>query len=123
MRTTLILLALAVALPCAAAEPSKVDEAFGNTIISTYPDGRMAELWLAADGSYTAQGRRHDPSRGHWRVTDGKMCLKQSHPLAFGITYCVPLPAGGLHESWTGKAYTGEAITIHLAQGHVVPGR
>ncbi len=123
MRATLILLALAVAPPCAAAEPSKVDEAFGNTIISTYPDGRMAELWLVADGSYTAQGRRHDPSRGHWRVTDGKMCLKQSHPYAFGVTYCVPLPSGGLRESWTGKAYTGEAITIHLAQGHVVPGR
>ena len=26
--------------------------AFGSTIVSTYPDGRQAELWLKRDGTY-----------------------------------------------------------------------
>ena len=118
MRPTLVVLSLTLGLPCAA-RASPVDRAFGNTIVSTYPDGRTAELWLAADGNYTAQGRRHDPSRGRWAVRAGKMCLKQSHPYAFGITYCVPLPQGSLSAGWTGKAYTGEPIKISLAPGHV----
>ena len=25
---------------------SRLDKAFGSTIVSTYPDGRQAELWL-----------------------------------------------------------------------------
>jgi hypothetical protein len=32
-----------------------VDEAFGDTIVSTYPDGRTAELRLAQDGGHVGQ--------------------------------------------------------------------
>ncbi len=99
------------------ASADRVQEAFGNTIQSTYPDGRTAELWLAQDGSYTAEGRRHDPSSGHWTVKADKLCLKQSRPIAAPFSYCVPLPASGLSASWTGKAYTGEAIQIALVRG------
>lgn len=96
-----------------------VSEAFGNTIRSTYPDGRTAELWLSADGSYTAEGRRHDPSSGRWKVKGQKLCLKQSRPIAAPFSYCVPVPATGMSAAWTGKAYTGEAIEIQLIKGQI----
>ena len=108
----------AAAQDAAPANADRVQEAFGNTIRSTYPDGRTAELWLAQDGSYTAQGRRHDPSSGHWTMKADKLCLKQSRPIPAPFSYCVDLPAS-LSASWTGKAYTGEPIQIALVRGRV----
>ena len=123
MRITLTAMALAAAVPCLAAEASALHETFGNTIVSTYPDGRKAELWLHPDGSYDAEGRTHDRSSGHWKIKGEKLCLKQSHPLAFPFTYCTPLMQGAIGTSWTGKAVTGEALHIQLMRGVVDPAR
>ena len=103
--------------PCLAAAGYSVAPAFGNTIVSTYPDGRTAELWLNAQGSYSGEGRRHDRSSGHWRVNGAKLCLKQSRPIPVPFSYCTPLPMS-YQRGWSGKAPTGEAITIRLVQGH-----
>ncbi|MGH8276755.1 MAG: hypothetical protein ACRETH_08665 [Steroidobacteraceae bacterium] len=123
MTRTTTLLALAVAtLACMAADSSPVEEAFGNTIVSTYPDGRSAELWLSPDGSYAGQGRRHDPSSGHWKVTGAKLCLKQARPIPVPFSWCTPLPGNGLSAAWAGKAPTGETIRIALVRGHILGG-
>ena len=53
---------MAAAAATGAGDMAKVKIAFGNTIVSTYPDGRQAQLWLHPDGSYTAEGRRLDRS-------------------------------------------------------------
>ncbi len=121
MRIALTALALAAAVPCLAAEASALDEAFGNTIVSTYPDGRKGELWLHPDGSYSAEGRHHDPSSGHWKIKGEKLCLKQSRPLAFPFSFCTPLMHGGIGTSWTTKAVTGEQIHVQLVKGVVDP--
>jgi hypothetical protein len=113
------LIAIAI-LAVAAGGPgdrSRVSVAFGNTIVSTYPDGRQAQLWLHADGSYTAEGRRGDRSAGHWKLKGDKVCLKQSKPHSFPFSYCAAAPPGGVGVSWSGKAVTGEAIRIRLAKG------
>ena len=123
MRITLTALALAAAAPCLAAEASALHETFGNTIVSTYPDGRKAELWLHPDGSYDAEGRKHDRSQGHWKINGEKLCLKQSHPMSFPFTYCTALTKGAVGTSWTGKAVTGEAIQIQLVRGIVDPAK
>jgi hypothetical protein len=123
MRITLTALALAAAVPCLAAEASALHETFGNTIVSTYPDGRKAELWLHPDGSYDAEGRKHDRSQGHWKIKSEKLCLKQSHPFSFPFTYCTPMMQGAIGTSWTAKAVTGEAIHVQLVRGMVDPGK
>ena len=112
--TTLSLLAASPAF----AVPSPVKAAFGNTLVSTYPDGRTAELWLQPDGAYSAQGRRADPSGGHWKVKGGKLCLRQSRPLPAPFDFCTPIPAAGLDRAWSAKAVTGEAIQVRLVKGH-----
>jgi hypothetical protein len=113
---TAALLAAGIALSAAAA-PAAVDEAFGNTILSTYPDGRTGELWLHPDGSYSAEGRRGDPSSGHWSTKGEKLCLKQSKPIPSFIAFCTALPKDGLSAGWTTKAVTGETIKVKLVHG------
>jgi hypothetical protein len=100
-----------------AARPDGLKAAFHNTIVSTYPDGRQARLWLNEDGSYTAEGRRHDPSRGHWTLKGDTLCLSQSHPFVFGMGYCTQIRRGGVGTSWTSKAVTGEPIRITVVSG------
>ena len=125
MRSRLAGLGLAATLaasPCAAQDRSVVQAAFGNTIVSTYPDGRTGELWLHPDGSYAAEGRRHDRSDGHWKVKGDNLCLRQSHPLPVPFSFCTPVARGAVGgASWTGKAVTGEAISIRLVRGRFDP--
>jgi hypothetical protein len=109
---------VALATPCLADDPAALlSQAFGNTIVSTYPDGRTAKLWLQPDGSYFGEGRDHDRSRGHWQVQDDKLCFKQAHPFAFGYVYCTRLAQFSSGSSWTGRAVTGETIQIKLVRG------
>ncbi len=118
-RTSLCIVAAAGLMATAAhAAPPTVQEAFGNTIVSTYPDGRKGELWLAPGGTYTAEGRRGDMSSGHWTTKGAKLCLKQAKPIGVPFSFCTPIPSNGLGGSWSAKAVTGEAITVKLVKGH-----
>ncbi|CAN5201281.1 hypothetical protein BH11PSE2_BH11PSE2_22060 [soil metagenome] len=101
----------------AAASTSPVAGAFGNTIISTYPDGRTGRLWLHADGSYSAKGRRGDLSSGRWTIKGPKICLKQAQPVSVPFSFCTPYGGSSVGSSWKGKAVTGEPTTIRLVQG------
>ena len=97
--------------------PPSVEKTFGNTIVSTYPDGRTAELWLQADGAYTGKGRRGERSSGRWRVTGERLCLKQSRPISAPFSFCTVIPDGGVGADWSTKAVTGELIRVNLVKG------
>ncbi len=112
-----VIAALGLAGAARAETDAGLDKAFGSTIVSTYPDGRQAELWLHRDGGYTAAGRRQDRSSGRWRVKDGKLCLSQQKPWAPPISYCTPLPDGGMDKAWSAKSVTGDPITVKLVKG------
>lgn len=96
---------------------AELEKAFGNTIVSTYPDGRTAQLWLKADGTYTGRGRHGDPSSGRWKVNGRKLCLRQSTPVPAPFHFCSPIPTDGMGRSWTAKAVTGEQISVSLVRG------
>jgi hypothetical protein len=110
-----------------AAHDSRLEMAFGSTIVSTYPDGRQAELWLKRDGSYDMEGRRHDRSSGTWQIKDDdkhgkKLCFKQHHPFPVPFSYCTPAPEA-IDKPWTAKAVTGEPISVRLVHGIVDPAK
>ena len=115
--TAFALFSLALAAPAAAQDTSVLEPAFKNTIVSTYPDGRTAKLWLNRDGSYRAQGRRGKPSSGRWTLKGQRICLKQTRPIAGPFSYCTEVRRGGVGTSWPGKAVTGERIQIKVAGG------
>ena len=107
----------ALAAPDRKAEPATeaVKRAFGNTIVTTYPDGQHGYLWLKADGSFTTMGRHKTQSTGVWRVKGSQVCLKRQHPPA-PFSYCTPAPQG---DSWPAKAVTGEKLQAKLVKGIV----
>lgn len=117
MLTRCLSLALVLAASGAKAAALSPAAAFGNTIVSTYPDGRVAELWLKEDGGYSAKGRRGDGSSGHWRVKGARLCLKQSRPLPMFFSFCTAIPDAA--KTWTAKAVTGETISVRLVKGIV----
>jgi hypothetical protein len=92
----------------------RLEPAFAGVIVSTYPDGRTARLWLNRDGTYTAEGRRRKPSSGVWAVEDERICLRQRRPFPGPFSYCQPIPSG---PAWRGKAPTGEPIDLRLTPG------
>ena len=119
MKTTILALGLAFAVAVTSAEAAPgLDRAFGNTVVSTYPDGRTGLLWLKRDGTYTAKGRRRTSSSGTWSLKGGKMCLKQIKPMRAPFNYCTPLPSD---TAWTAKAVTGEPIKVRIVPGTAVP--
>jgi hypothetical protein len=103
-----LVLLTAAAAPTQA--PPALQKAFTGTIVSTYPDGRQARLWMNRSGDYTSMGRRHDRHHGRWSVKGDKVCF---HRGIFG--YCTAIP--------TNTAFTTHAVTGETIQVRLVPGR
>lgn len=116
-RTTIAALAAFSLLTGPAAAQAALEPAFRNTIVSTYPDGRTAKLWLERDGSYRGEGRRGKPSSGRWTLKGEQICLKQRKPFAAPFSYCTPIRSGGVGTSWRAKAVTGEPIRVTVVAG------
>lgn len=94
-----------------------LEPAFSNTIVSTYPDGRQARLWLDPGGGYHALGRRGEPTRGTWRIKGEKLCLRQSQPFSVPFSYCTPVTGGEVGDVWIRRAVTGELLHVRLERG------
>ena len=117
MRRLLSLVVVLAMLPVAGHAAADVTAAFGNTIVSTYPDKRTALLWLEPDGDYTGSARRKTPMSGRWEVKGEKICLKQKEPFPSPITYCLDLSSGSPEKGWSAKAVTGEPIRVTIVKG------
>ena len=97
-----------------AAEASSLKPAFGAAIVSTHPDGRTAKLWLKADGTYSAEGRKGQKSGGVWAVKKGKLCLSQKRPYPGPFSFCKGIPPVKAGAVWSDKAFNGEPVTNRL---------
>ena len=100
----------ALVLLTAADAPPALEKAFTGTIVSTYPDGRTAELWMNPSGTYTSMGRRHDRHSGQWTLKGDKVCFRRGL-----LGYCTLFPTG--QASFTTRAITAETIQVRLVPG------
>jgi hypothetical protein len=114
-----ILLAAPFGAQAAGAAPahSGVAAAFGNTVITTDPDGRTRKVWLKADGTWTGRSRRGLDLAGAWKEKDGKVCMSQSKPRLLG-SLCQPFPTDPKVGIDT-KDPLGKKVHITLVKGHV----
>lgn len=116
--TTPVVLALALTAPATgvcAAPP--IEAAFGNTIVTTFPDGRTQQLWLERSGAYAAKGRRGQASSGRWSLKGNQVCLRQVAPFPAPIVYCTLVPHDAATATWTSKAINGQPITLKVVRG------
>ena len=119
MKTLLAALTL-LAAPVAAHAAPLVEAAFGNTLVSTYPDGRVGRLWLKPGGVYDYLGRNKKASSGRWVIKGEQICLQQNKPIPMPITFCTEAPnQGGIGATWPSKAISGEQVRMELVKGIV----
>lgn len=117
-------LLLLTVLPAAArAAPSADDAArlaaaFGNTVTTTYPDGRTQKIWLHPDGEWTGLSRSRKKLAGTWTLKGDSVCLRQKSPPTLPISLCTPFPQGAhVGVAWMAKDFVGTPIRLRLAYG------
>jgi hypothetical protein len=99
-----------------AADVASVAPAFGNTVVSSYPDGTSQKIWLHPDGSWEGVSRKGVELAGHWRLKGDKVCLRQSKPPTLPISFCTQVPATP-EAQWASKDVMGRPIVISLMKG------
>ena len=110
---------VSLTVACAAnAADKRVTAAFGNTVLSTYPDGRSQKVWLHSDGSWTGAARDGRALAGKWRLTADKVCLRQSQPPTLPFSMCLPFPAGAkVGSTWAANDFGGTPIRLKVVRG------
>ncbi|QQQ18774.1 hypothetical protein JIP62_01070 [Brevundimonas vitis] len=113
-------IAIAVAaLACLAATPGHADitSAFGNTVLSRYPDGGWVKHWFNPDGTYAAQfsdGRR---LTARWRVEGERVCLTNIRPNMMIPRFCSPMIDAEIGQTWTSRDPLGRRVQNVLLAG------
>ena len=99
------------------ANAPELGPAFGNTIVSTHPDGRKAKLFINADHTYAAESRAGSRSAGVWAIKGAKLCLSQKKPHPGLFSYCKFIPPVAVGRPWSDTAVTGERVTNEVIEG------
>ncbi|CAN1504619.1 hypothetical protein MCEMIH16_00607 [Caulobacteraceae bacterium] len=117
--TSLSLLAATVIAASAAVPASTpgLEPAFGNTIITTYPNGKSTRTWLHRDGTYEALRSNGERTGGAWKVKGDQLCITQKRPVYVPVAFCTPIVPGGVGASWAAKGLLGEPVRNVLAAG------
>ena len=115
MKTWMLAAALAAGL-AAPAWAGPMDAAFGNTIVTTYPDGAVSKVYLEPDGSYRSIARDGREDVGTWKAEKGRLCYYPD-----GAPKGRPICAVGLNkkvgDTWKVFQDDGASIKITIAAG------
>lgn len=108
-----------VAVVCLAAGPGRTDmnAAFGNTVISRYPDGGWVKHWFNPDGSYSAQfsdGRR---LAARWSVQGERVCLTNMRPNMLIPRFCTDMIEADVGDTWHSRDPLGRRVQNVLVEG------
>jgi hypothetical protein len=117
MRTLALALTLAATPPMAALAAPDLTPAFKGTIVSTYPSGRSAKLWLEPGGTYTGLGAKGAHYAGTWKLKGEKVCLRQTKPTPSLFSFCQAIPNVGPGGTWDSRSPKGEPLKNRLEPG------
>lgn len=120
MSATSITASLAIAITLATVTPAippALEPAFGNTIVTTYPNGKITRTWLHRDGTYEGLRANGDRTGGTWLVKTGKLCLTQKKPFLVPMAFCTEIVPGRIGVSWMAKGLRGEPVRNTLVAG------
>lgn len=94
-----------------------MSSAFGNTIVSNYPDGGWVKHWFNPDGAYTAHfsdGRR---ITARWRVEGRNICLTHIRPSMMIPRFCSRMVEAEVGQTWTARDPLGRRVRNTLVAG------
>lgn len=104
-----------------AAGPAAADTwsaAYGNTIVATYTDGRVAKVFVEPDHTYAIVPQAGgDTIHGTWADKDGQSCFTITAPAAAvgGAPACFPVKDYKVGDSFPAKDATGTATAVITA--------
>ena len=111
-------LVLAAAIAIAAASPlATLEPAFGNTIVTHYPNGKSTRTWLHRDGTYDGQRANGSYTSGIWRIKSGQLCLTQKKPIYVPVAFCTTIVPGHIGTTWPARGLLGEPVRNILVAG------
>jgi len=103
------------ALFAAALTPALADTwtgVYGNTITSTYSDGRVVKVYVNADHSYSVVLPDGKTLNGTWADADGQSCFTLA---AGGKPSCFPIKEYKVGDSFSGTDATGSFTGVITA--------
>jgi hypothetical protein len=117
MLRTLGVATLAVACLTAGSVRADMNSAFGNTVVSRYPDGGWVKHWFNPDGTYSAQfsdGRR---LAARWSVSGERVCLTHMRPYMLVPRFCTTMVDASVGETWHSRDPMGRRVQNVLVAG------
>lgn len=107
----------AVWLLAAGSSQADMNDAFGNTIVSHYPDGGWVKHWFEPDGRYSASfsdGRRLE---ARWAIEGQKVCLSHMRPRMLFPRFCTAMVEADIGDTWTSRDPLGRRVRNELLAG------
>lgn len=110
---------LAMAAACLAAAPASADmtAAFGNTVVSRYPDGGWVKHYFSADGSYSAHWSDGKRLTARWTQDGDRVCLTHIRPSMLIPRFCTPLIQAQVGDTWSARDPIGRRVQNTLLRG------
>ncbi len=102
---------LAVAILVLAVAPASADTwtgVYGNTITSTYADGRVVEVYVDADHTYAIALPDGARLKGTWADAGGQSCFTLAAPPPGAKPSCFPLKDYKVGDTFSGEDATGK---------------
>ena len=114
--------ALLFACAAVAAVPANADTwtgAYGNTIVSTYSDGRVVKVYVNEDHSYSIALPNGSTLKGTWADADGQSCFTTTDPAPApgSKPICFPVREYKLGDSFDGSDSSGNFKGV-IQAGH-----
>nr|WP_313014961.1 hypothetical protein [Brevundimonas sp.] len=104
-------------LAAASTASAGMSNAFGNTIVSHYPNGQWVKHFFEPDGRYTSQfsdGRRLN---ARWTAENGRICLSDFAPRQILPRFCSRMVEADVGDSWQARDPLGRNIRNELVAG------
>jgi hypothetical protein len=117
MLRTLCVATMAVACLFAGSARADMTSAFGNTVVSRYPDGGWVKHWFNPDGTYSAQfsdGRRLS---ARWTISGERVCLSHMRPYMLVPRFCTTMVDATVGQTWQSRDPMGRRVQNVLVAG------
>lgn len=105
---------LAAAATSAAAD---MRDAFGNTIVSRYPNGKWVKHYFEPDGRYAADFSDGRHWTGRWSRDGERVCLTNIRPRQILPRFCTPMVEADIGDTWPSRDPLGRAVRNELVAG------